>query len=157
MKHNLKLKVDYDLNFILFGIRSEIKDYQFAYFLNKSSFFRFQRMLKDISYILNNKKLYFSAFEDMHNDEQKSCFLIRNKSCYQEEFNDKKSLFDESVEKTALLIPELKEFDYLIKLVGIWKKKELLTLTECLHQIKNAEPHTSINLKKIKSINNLVF
>jgi len=28
MKQNLKLKVNYDLNFILFGIRSEIKDYQ---------------------------------------------------------------------------------------------------------------------------------
>ena len=41
MKHNLKLKIDYDLNFLLIGIRSEIEDYQFAYFLNKSSFFKF--------------------------------------------------------------------------------------------------------------------
>ena len=34
MKHNLKFKIDYDLNFIIIGVQSEMKDYQFGYFLN---------------------------------------------------------------------------------------------------------------------------
>ena len=157
MKHNLKLKIDYDLDFLLIGIRSEIEDYQFAYFLNKSSFFKFHRMITDISYIINSQKIFFSAFKDVNTDEKRTSFLIKNKSVYHEPISNYKTLFSESVGKTAFLIPELKEFDYLIKMVGIWKKKELIKLKEFLHQMKNVEPQTNIKLKKIKSINNLVF
>ena len=157
MKQNLKLKIDYDLSFILIGVRSEIKDYQFAYFLNKSPFFQFKRMITDISYMVNKKKIFFSAFKDLDKDKKRTCFLIKNKSFYQDTVKAYETLFSESVGKNAFLIPELKEFDYLIKMVGIWKKKELLTLTEFLHQMKSVELQTKINLKKIKSINNLVF
>ena len=156
MKHNL-LKIEYDLDFLLIGIRSEIEDFQFAYFLNKSPFFQFHRMKKDISYIINNKKIFFSAFEDFKKDEKRTGFLIKNRRLYHESVKDDKTLFNESVGKTAFLIPELKEFDYLIKLVGVWKKKELLAFTKFLHQMKNVEPYKNINLKKIKSINNLIF
>ena len=156
MKHNL-LKIKYDLDFLLIGIRSEIEDYQFAYFLNKSPFFKFHRMKKDISYIINNKKIFFSVFEDLNKDEKRTGFLIKNRSLYNESVKDYKTLFNESVGKTAFLIPELKEFDYLIKLVGVWKKKELLAFTKFLHQMKNVEPYKNINLTQIKSINNLIF
>ena len=79
MKHNLKFKISYDLNFILIGVRSEMKDYQFAYFLNKSPFFALNRMTPDISCILNEKKVYFSAFEHVNSDQKRSSFLIKNK------------------------------------------------------------------------------
>ena len=83
--------------------------------------------------------------------------LLRSK-IYGYSLNPKrKSLFSESVDKTAFLIPELKEFDYLIKMVGIWKKQELKELKKFLHRMKNVEPQSNINLTQIKSINNLVF
>tara|TARA_B100001250_G_scaffold406282_1_gene425056 strand:+ start:216 stop:689 length:474 start_codon:yes stop_codon:yes gene_type:complete len=157
MKHNLKFEIDYDLNFILIGIRSEMKDYQFAYFLNKSPFFELNRMDHDISYILNETKVYFSSFEYCNNDKKRSSFLIKNKVLYNSPAPISKSLFSESVDKTAFLIHELKEFDYLIKMVGIWKKQELKELKKFLHSMKNVEPQENINLTKIKSINNLVF
>ena len=63
MKNELTLKINYDLNYSLIALRSELEDYQFAYFLNKSPFFLFQRLNKDISYIIQEKKIYFSTFQ----------------------------------------------------------------------------------------------
>lgn len=157
MKHNLKLQVDYDLNFILIGIRSEIKDYQFAYFLNKSHFFSFHRMKTDVTYILNKKKIYFSAFEYINAEQKRTTFLIKNKTTYDSPIDLSKSLFSESIGNAAFLIPELKEFDYLIKMVGIWKKGEFAELIKFLRTMNNVEPEININLNGIKSINNLVF
>ena len=45
MKNELTLKINYDLNYSLIALRSELEDYQFAYFLNKSPFFLFERRL----------------------------------------------------------------------------------------------------------------
>jgi hypothetical protein len=157
MKHNLKFKVNYDLDFILIGIRSEIKDYQFAYFLNKSRFFSFGRMKTDITYILDKKKIYFSAFEHLNNEQKRSAFLIKNKTLYNSPIDLSKTLFNESIGNAAFLIPELKEFDYLIKMVGIWKKGEFEELIKFLHSMNSVEPEININLNQIKSINNLVF
>ena len=53
MKNELKLQVEYNLNYSLIAIRSELEDYRFAYFLNKSPFFVFERIKKDICCIIN--------------------------------------------------------------------------------------------------------
>ena len=157
MKHNLKFKIDYDLNFIIIGVQSEMKDYQFGYFLNNSPFFELNRMNTDISCIINEKKVYFSVFEHVNSDQKRTSFLIKNKVLYHDPVPISKSLFNESVDKAAFLIPELKEFNYLIKMVGIWKKKEFEELQKFLHHMKNVEFQANINLTQIKSINNLVF
>ena len=157
MKHNLKFKINYDLNFILIGILSNIKDYQLAYFLNKSRFFSFRRMKVDITYILNNQKIYFSSFEHLNSEQKQTTFLIKNKTLYTSPLDLSKSLFSESIGNAAFLIPELKEFDYLIKMVGIWKKEEFKELMKFLRSMNDVEPEININLNQIKSITNLVF
>ena len=69
-----------------------------------------------------------------------------------------KNLFQQSIiPSTAFLIPELKEFDYFIKLIGVWKPQDLSELSQFLKNLKNVEPEININLTQIKSINNLVF
>ena len=55
------------------------------------------------------------------------------------------------------LIPELKEFDYFIKLIGVWRKQELIELKKHLKQMKCIESETDIDLKTLRSIDNLVF
>ena len=157
MKNELTLHVNYDLNYLLIAIRSRLDDYQFAYFLNKSQFFLFTRMKKDLNCWINNKSIYFSSFKS-ENDEKQTSFLIKNQAIYTEEMAIQETLFGDSlISNTAFLIPELKKFDYFLKLVGVWKKAEVLSLKKYLHELNFVESETTINLTKIKSIDNLVF
>ncbi|MAQ31126.1 MAG: hypothetical protein CMD26_00100 [Flavobacteriales bacterium] len=153
-----KLQVYYDLNYTLIAIRSQIQDYQIAYFLNKSPFFAFKRMSKDISFIINNTTIYFSTFYDYDNDLKRDSFLIQNKSIYNSESIGYNELFFKKIiSNTAFLVPELKQFDYFIKLAGVWKKNDLSKLKECLSRMPIIESETSINLNKIPSAKNLVI
>ena len=158
MKNELKLKVDYNLNYSLIAIRSKLEDYRFAYFLNKSPFFIFQRIKKDICYIINAKKIYFSTFMHINSEFKRTSFLIGNKSIYISKSIDSENLFSNNlIMNTSFLLPELKEFDYFLKLKGLWKNSEKENLKQYLQKLSYVESATDIDLKKIKSINNLVF
>ena len=153
-----KLDVYYDSNYTLIAIRSQTQDYQAAYFLNKSPFFSFKRMSKDISFIINNTIIYFSTFCDYDNDLKRDSFLIQNKSIYNSESTENNDLFfNRIISNTAFLVPELKQFDYFIKLTGVWKKKDISKLKECLNEMPIIESETSINVNKIHSAKNLVI
>jgi len=158
MKPGPLLKVDYDNNFILIAVITILKDYQFAYCLNKYRPFLFSRLEKDISSIVNKKKVYFSAFKHVNAELDRSVFLVQNKSIYSLENPANSSLFKHNViSNTSFLISELKEFDYLIKFTGIWKNEELLSFLNFVKNLSKVESQANINLAKIKSINNLVF
>ena len=158
MKSPLVLKVPIDLNYLLIAIRSKLEDYQFAYFLNKSPFFFFKRKEKDLKSVVSNQSIYFSTFEDINTELKKTSFLISNHSIYTEEISSSASLFSGTpIINTAFLIPELKEFDYFIKMVGVWKKEEIVELKRHLQNMQYIESETDINLKTVKSIGNLVF
>tara|TARA_B100000579_G_scaffold349814_1_gene303418 strand:+ start:4603 stop:5067 length:465 start_codon:yes stop_codon:yes gene_type:complete len=154
----LKLKISHDIDFQLIGIQSEMKDYQFAYFLNRSTLFMFERMIKDISYMINSKKIYFSAFEHREIDLRRSSFLIKNRSFYSKPVNNALNLFNETrIKQSTFLIPELKEFNYFMKFVGIWKKEELLEQKKFLTNLPGVNSPTNIDVGRIKSITNLIF
>ncbi len=153
-----KLHIKYDLNYILIAIRSQIEDYRLAYFLNKSSFFLFQRMSQDLSYLINDKTVYFSSFHDINQDLKREVFLIKNKTTYRSNLTTQLGLFSDSdITNTVFLIPELKDFDYFIKLVGIWKNSEILNLKNFITDIQVVESSVNIDLNQVKSSNNLVF
>lgn len=154
----MKLKISHDIDFQLIGIQSEMKDYQFAYFLNRSTLFMFERMIKDISYMINSKKIYFSAFEHREIDLRRSSFLIKNRAFYSKPVNNALNLFNETrIKQSSFLIPELKEFNYFMKFVGIWKKEELLEQKKFLTNLPGIHSPTNIDVSRIKSITNLIF
>ncbi len=154
----MKLKISHDIDFQLIGIQSEMKDYQFAYFLNRSTLFMFERMIKDISYMINSNKVYFSAFEHREIDLRRSSFLIKNRAFYSKPVNNALNLFNETrIKQSSFLIPELKEFNYFMKFVGIWKKEELLEQKKFLTNLPGIHSPTNIDVSRIKSITNLIF
>ena len=158
MKNELTLKIDYDLNYILIAIRTKLEDYQFAYSLNKSPLLLFERLQKDICCVINQQNIYFSTFEYINPTLQRTIFLINNRAIYNTKLNSSEGLFrGDEISNTTFLIPELKEFDYFLKLVGIWKSDEINELKTLLHDMKDVESETNIELNTIKSINNLVF
>ena len=149
---------DYKKNYNLFAFRSNIEDYRLAYFLNKYSNFLFRRMIKDLHCVINDKNIYFSTFEDNDLDYEKSCYLISNKSLYNENFSSENSLFSSGLfVNTAFLIPELSKFDYLLKLIGVWKNQEIKDISKNLNMITQINSETHIDLNMLKSINNLIF
>ena len=151
------LKVTYDLNYILIAIRGTLKDFQLAYFLNKSSLFFLKRVANDITYNTEDGLVSFATFSDTAIDHKKDSFLIKNQTSYDSTVPINNLFFQHSINKSMFLIPELKEFDYLLKLEGIWHKEELTYIKKYLRSINNIESESSINLNKIKSISNLVF
>ncbi len=118
----------------------------------------FERMIKDISYMINSKKIYFSAFEHREIDLRRSSFLIKNRSFYSKPVNNALNLFNETrIKQSTFLIPELKEFNYFMKFVGIWKKEELLEQKKFLTNLPGVNSPTNIDVGRIKSITNLIF
>ena len=118
----------------------------------------FKRMIKDISYMINSKKIYFSAFEHREIDLRRSSFLIKNQAFYSQPVNNALNLFNETrIKQSTFLIPELKEFNYFMKFVGIWKKEELLEQKKFLTNLPGIHSPTNIDVSRIKSITNLIF
>jgi len=158
MKIGLTLETNHDLNYFLIAIRSSLDDYHFAYFLNKSPLFLLKRLNNDLCCLIDNSSVYFSTFESINLELERTIFLIKNKALYNPITKHQQPLFgDEVINNTAFLLPELKEFDYFLKLIGIWKDCEVLELRKYLKQIKDVESETLINPNQIKSINNLIL
>jgi hypothetical protein len=80
MKYRVKLS-DYDIDYQLFAVRTQVVDVKFAYLLNKSSFFSFRRLERDIYAIINKKNVYFSTFEHICQKLTKR-YVLQNQMYY---------------------------------------------------------------------------
>ena len=157
MKKLLTLDNEDNLNYCLIAIRNKLADYLFAYHLNKSVFFNFKRVENDLSYIIANQTVYFTTFEYVNLELDQISFLIKNSSFFKNQTQGEKLLFSDEVDNKVFLLPELKEFDYFLKLKGIWKTAEILKIRQYLNNLDTVESEIIVNIKKIKSINNLIF
>ena len=157
MKINLLHDEFYSKKYTLFALKSNLQDYRLAYFLNKKTEFTFNRMTKDLKYILKNNTIYFSAFVDKSFDNKKKCYLISNKTIYSKDLNYGSLFKNIPISNNMFLIPELKEFDYMLKLDGIWTNKEINGLKTSMGKISEIMANICIDSKKIKSINNLIL
>ena len=157
MKINLLHDKSHSKEYTLFAIKSNIQDYRLAYFFNKKTDVTFNRMTKDLKYILKNNTIYFSAFVDKSFGDKKKCFLISNKTIYSKDLKYGSLFKNITISNNMFLIPELKEFDYMLKLDGIWTPKEITGLQKSMNKISEIMACICVDSKKIKSINNLIL
>ena len=157
MKINLLHDDFYTKEYTLFALKSNLQDYRLAYFFNKKTDLNFNRMTKDVKYILKNNTIYFSAFVDKSFDDKKKCYLISNKTIYSKDLKYGSLFKNIPISNNMFLIPELKEFDYMLKLDGIWTKKEIGALVTSMSKISEILTNICVDSKKIKSINNLIL
>mgnify|MGYP001474053796 FL=1 len=157
MKINLLHDDFYSKEYTLFALKSNLQDYRLAYFFNKKTDLTLNRMTKDVKYILKNNTLYFSAFVDKSFDDKKKCYLISNKTIYSKDLKYGSLFKNIPISNNMFLIPELKEFDYMLKLDGIWTKKEIGDLVTSMSKISEIVANICVDSKKIKSINNLIL
>ncbi len=100
----MQLDIEYDYGFTLFGVVSPIKDYKLAWALNRLFNLHLVKQ-QDLCYDLQEKeRLLISNYA--HSTEHSIIRLFRNKA------------FGTQNLKKAFMLPDLKEFDYVLQVTG---------------------------------------
>lgn len=138
-----KLEVEYDYDFDLFGLVSSSKEHKLAWSLNKSFNIRLIKQ-QDLNYdFLNKGRLVISNY--LHMTEHRTIRLFRNKSV------------DLSTLKKPFLVPDIKEYDYIIQISGSEneaQQQEMLNrfkLVPLIQYVKKFDPNS------LKFKENLMF
>lgn len=139
-----KLVIDYSYDFDLYGIVSPLKEYKLTWLLNKEFGWNLVKG-KDISIdFINNGLLIISNF--VQENDFSYFRLMRNQSV---DYRDVKNPF---------LLPEMKQFDFLLQLEG--ETLDKLEETEVLKKIRNINGvtyTTKIEVENLKSKDNLLI
>jgi hypothetical protein len=139
----LLLDIEYDYGFSLFGVVSPIKDYKLAWAMNHILDLHLIKQ-QDLCYDVQEKeRLLISNFE--HTSEHSVVRLFRNRAIGTHNL------------KKAFLLPELKEFDYVLQITGGMQRyhpeefiKKLLN-SPMVQYVKQFDPLT------LKFRENLIF
>ncbi len=143
------------INFITIGITSnDNKDYKFAYYLNQKLGFVLKR-INNLDYIIKGKQYDYINYESYNSYLDSSIFLLKNTpvSTIYSTVNSSNALID-LFSFAPLLIPELKNCNYILKIDDNQDSIDLIKKLKELNQIQFIHP---INKNKIKSIKKLIF
>lgn len=133
-----ELDIEFEYDFLLYGIVSQEKPHRLVWFLNKIYPYHFSRV-DDYEIEINSKLCAFAQFTFIHEENHTTYTLIGNR--------------DES----QLLIPELKNFDYLLLIKGAVDFFEEETLKEHIKTIPTVQIIFEVETEKLKSKHNLVY
>ena len=133
----LHLEIDYDFGFALYGLVSSCKDYKVAWALNRLLDLNLIRQ-KELCYEMpDRQKLLISNFE--HNDRYSVVRLFRNKA------------LGTSTLKKPFLLPDLKEYDYVLQITGALQQylnpQELIGRMQRLTLIQYTKQFDPLTLK----------
>ena len=138
-----KLVVDFDYNFKLFGIISPVSEHKLAWEVNRVLGINLIKN-EDIEInFLDNKNLIISNF--LFGKEESILRLLKNKSVGSPATNH------------FFLVPELKQFDYLIIISGFEQTFKPEDVVARLRQIEIIQNVLNLEVLKLKSKENLVF
>jgi len=156
---HLVLNLEDEEEYALFGIRSKLNDFSLVYFINKNLQINFIREKKDLSIIYFQKKIFFSLFNYYNNETQSHWSLMKNKMEFKNTQTDKNNLFgDNQMSMFMHLIPECKNFDFIIKITGlVFNKKEIISLIKKINNIEIISEITELNNLSNQSKGNLCF
>jgi hypothetical protein len=137
-----RLDVSHDYGFEVLALISPEKDYKLAWNINKLLNIKFQRDPDLCLDFDQGNKLVFSNFK--YDTEYAGLRLLRNRS------------FD-SRDSKPFLLPELKEYDYIIKSEG---EKNIFNMKEIAEKLKSLsiiQFIRKIEIHTLKSKENLIF
>jgi hypothetical protein len=140
MKKN-KLIASFDFDFSLLAIASQLKEYKLAWIINQELGINLVKQQDEIFHFLGDEKLCISNY--FYQTEHSSIRLIMNRS------RDESSM--------QPLIPELKQFDFLMLIEGF---EDTLVIQEVRDTLKNIDGIQLINqiiVDQLKSRDNLIF
>jgi len=141
MKKN-KLIADVDFDFSLLAIASQMKEYKLAWMINRDLGIHLVKQKDVIFQFLGNDKLCISNY--LYQTEHSRVRLIYNQS---------------TAEATPgqFLIPELKQFDFLMIIEGFEDSFVTREVREVIRTIDGVQMVNLIEADQLKSRDNLIF
>lgn len=149
------------VDFELIAIHSSLEDHRLAYFINRELAILLEKSPNDIWVTINEGESCFSRFifEDPGNESAWN--LIQNKNRVMSmQSNTTTSLFEDtglSIQTSVFLMPELKKVDYVLKIENVTSLFNTDEVVEKLLSINQIATAYTIDHKKLKSKNNLIF
>lgn len=131
---NFTLDVEHDYDFKLFGLVSSSKEYKLAWHINKFLNIKLVKQPDLVYDFINKGKLVISQY--LYRTEHSTFRLLRNKSVML------------GAIKKPYLLPEIKDFDYVIQISGIMADEysgiieEKLKAVEAIQFIKQFDPES---------------
>ena len=138
-----KLTVTYDFNFTLIGLNSNVKPHKIAWFLNNNEDFDFSKTEDLVIEFNEDKNIQIAQF--LHEDEFSKYRILKNRAEASE------TSFD------AFLLPELKQFDYLVTLENESTTFDENVFYNKIRQIPFVQFAIKVDLNTLKSRDNLIF
>ncbi|MCO6147443.1 IPExxxVDY family protein [Flavobacterium sp. NRK1] len=159
--HKLLIDDFVTIDYGLIAIHSSLEDHRLAYFMNRELSILLEKSPNDIWVTINEGESCFSRFifEDPGNDCAWNLIQNRNRITTMQS-NTITSLFEDtglSIETSVFLMPELKTVDYVLKIENMPALFDKDEVVEKLLTIKQVATAYSIDHKKLKSKNNLIF
>lgn len=139
-KNRLIASVDFD--FSLLAISSLLKEYKLAWILNQQLHVHLIKQPDEVFQFLGNEKLCISNY--LYQTEHSRIRLIFNHS-------------RESLLTRQYLVPELKQFDYLLKIEGFEDSLVIREVREKIKKINGVQMVNLVELDQLKSRDNLIF
>lgn len=122
----------------MYGIVSQEKPHRLAWFINKFNPFNFSRV-DDYQITIQDKTCAFAQFVFMHEENHTTYTLLANK------------------EESNFLLPEVRNYDYLMVITGATDFFEEQPLKELFKQIPVVQIVYEIETEKLKSKSNLIY
>ncbi|MEL6562473.1 MAG: IPExxxVDY family protein [Bacteroidota bacterium] len=138
-----KLKVDVEYGFDLIGVTSSVKEYKLAWILNQCDSCDFIKSSDIQIDFVGLKNITISNFK--FQTEHTNVYLLKNRLVFNNALSDQ------------YLIPELKRFDYFVKIDGV---SELFPTNAILATLKNSENiqyAITLDPNTIKQKENFIF
>jgi hypothetical protein len=136
-----KLLIDYEFDFTLFALLTDLREYKLAWHINQALHIRLVKE-EDLRFnFLNSQNLIISNYKFA--TEHTTFRLLKNKSV-----QDGSNIF---------LIPELSQFDFLIMLQGVGDFFEGIDVEKALKEIPLVQYLSNVNINQLKSRENLIF
>ena len=153
--HSLDFHDFSEEDYYLVGIHTAIEDYKLAYLLNNSLKTHFKKASYSLDFQNKKNKASFSVFSYTNEKYDFDWFLISNN--YTEESTNKNDTILFSTETKTYLIPEKKNVDYFIKIVGEADYSYLKRSVEKLNEIPQIVTSYLIDKNTLKSKDYLIF
>ena len=143
MSKIIKFNFEPDYNFMLYAIVSPVKEHKFAWNLNGAFEMDFYKV-KDIELsFANYSSKLISNF--LYESEYSLLRILKNK------------LISDDGENSGYLLPELKRFDYFLKIEGESIEEVSEDLPEKLKSLPCVQYFEKIKIENLKSKDNLLF
>ncbi len=133
------LKLDFDFDFILLSITSQLRDYRLCYYLNKELGFDFKKTEDLEIQHKGQQPKYYSRYLYYLEDISPMYYIVSNKSA------------------DGYLIPELKGSDFFIIIKDFIDDEDLDFFIQTVKSIRDVLAIVELDPFKLKSKENLIF